>query len=268
MTTRHLEIPDRAVLTQGMIDVMREHIPGWEADESDPGVYWADEHANQLIQLAHKVNNAADATFILTAEKPAIYDHLTEVGVNVTGELQALSVEELRELYFNVWKGLSKDVPDYFIQLIKQIYPATESVSHNNRLSENEIDIYVAGVNSGNFPASDRDAIQTFMNLRQNKPIWITYLVKELTITPYVVNASVKYRRGTRSPQLTVDTNSEVVIRELRKAGEGVALSALSQGMWAEGVIDIDFTSPAADLPASPDTIYHGVVGVVGYVEV
>ena len=268
MTSRHLAVPNRTVMTQGIIDAMKRHLPTWEADESDPGVYWADETTDMIIDLVNKVNEAADATFILTATKPAIFDHLTSVGITITDAIREQDLDSLREQYFNVWRGLSKDVPDYFIQLIRQIKSDVGSVSSNNRLAENTIDIYVADTSGDNYNATDRTAIQAYLNLSSNRPIWITYQVLPLVVTPYTLDATVSYARGSRNPRLLVEANANKAVEELRVAGGGIYLSALSDLLWAEGVTNIVFTNPTADLVSAYNKIYRGTVGTLTYSEV
>ena len=267
MTTRYLTEPDRVVFANGIIAVMQNRLPGWDADDSDPGVYWADDTSTTVIDLVRKINVAADATFILTALKPAIYDLLTEVGITHTPAHEGMSEDELRVLYFEAWEGLNAYVPSHWLPLSRRILPGAESYSYTLSLGTNTVTLYLAGPGGTDYGASARQEVQDYLNHPDRKPLW-DFTVASITVTPYTIDANIKYRQGILDIEQTIRDSSDIFFRESRLAGEGVATSAMIDGLWADGVLDIDISTPSADLDAMDNVIYHGSLDTITYVEV
>ena len=267
MTSRYLTVPSQAVLSAGLVSVLQGRLPEWDADESDPGVYWADDTAAKMIELTIRANLAADATFILTAEKPAIYDLLREVGVVHIPAHEGLSLEALRRIYFNALLGLNLYVPDNWLDLCRVVEPGIGSLSFTLNLSDNEVLVYVVDEDGEDYAVENKTVIQEYLNHPSRKPLW-DFAVSDVTITPYTVDAQIHYEVGVLDIEELVVPRLEAFFLSSRIVGHEVSKSAITNGMWADGVRNIILTAPVADLVASDEVIYHGSIGVLTYVEV
>ena len=248
-----LHVPSAEEISRNTQSRMKVSLPQLRLDSSDPAVYWSDSTGEDINSLVEQANESLRSSFILYATGETLRERVREVGVMPDQETDA----ELLELYLEAFVALSKDTPEYAFQLARRSNRKIADVNLDLDVDGNTITMYVADASAMDLTAAEKNALRILMNRRGNKPIWLDYVIGSITRTPYSISAQVLHERGEFSPEDQVRVNLRETALRLRRLGETVTRSALSQGMWADRVVDITFTEPSGSLvPANNGVVY------------
>ena len=267
MTSRYVTIPSLSDMQSAMIRHMQSVLTLWRADESDPGVYWADLTVNEMRKWANEFNAGADNNFVPTAVGQALVDLVSEVGITATVDEATENPLAVRQQYYDAFVALAKDTPEYARFLARLVSSDVVDVGLVSQRTLNLIDMYLANADGDDPGSTVRAAVEARMNLPTNHPIWLNYRVLPSTKTDFTVTAEVTYRKGQPSPESVVLVNLNAALIALRKLDTEINHDTLKNGMWADDVVSITVTSPAATLAKSASVVYNGMVDTITFVE-
>ena len=258
-------VPEQDALALAIVNRLRQDLPTWTPDASDPAVYWSDDTAADRIELVGQFNASAEQNWVVTATGEGLRRKANDAGIFDFPEGETFP--ELRQRIYDQWDALAEGTEPHDVLRARRSNALVADASRVVDRANDRATIYVLGADGMNLEAAVRTAIQAALNVRNRPAFWLDYVVGVATITDYTVAATVTYRRRSESPETAVLANLEAVVTRLRKLDTAVYISALKEGMWAENVVDIDITSPANDLAHSPDTVYHGTAGTITFTE-
>ena len=265
-TSRYIDtVPEQAALSADVTAVLRRRLPAWTPDASDPAVYWSDDTAGRVRAWIGQFNGSADANWIMRATGAALRQLANNAGIRTfpDGETD----DELRERIFNQFHALAPGTPPHDILLARQADSDVFDAARSFDPANDEVTIYVIDSDGMDLAAAAKTAIQDALNVRTRPAFWLDYMVGDVTVTDYTVDATVIYRTDAESPEPAVRPNLEAVMRRLRRLDTTIYMSALADGMWADNVVDITVTSPNATLMRAPGTVYHGSIGALTFTE-
>ena len=266
VTSRYIEtIPGQAALSADVVAALRARLPTWTPDASDPAVYWSDDTAGRVRAWIAQFNDSADANWVMRATGTALRQLANNAGIRTfpDGETD----DELRERIFNQFHALAEGTPAHDILLAMQADSDVFNAARSFDASNDEVTIYVIDSDGMDLEASAKTAIEEALNVRTRPAFWLDYQVGDVTVTDYTVDATIIYRTDAESPEPAVRANLAAVMRRLRRLDTSIYMSALSDGMWADNVVDVSVTSPGATLMRAPGTVYHGVIGTLTVTE-
>ena len=270
MVTRMLEPPEQSALSAALISRMQTRLPDWSAYESDPGTYWADIMAAEMIDRIVDFNASALQSWLLSATGGALEDLVAQYGLERrTDETDSA----LRMRAVAQFASRAVGTPDAVRVDARAADARVASVSYRPDRASNEIDVWITRVPTNEAPndiappADLRTAVQTYLNADERKLIWIDYSVLAPTVTPYSVDGTITYAKGSPSPQASVEQSLNDWMRGVRTLDTRVSTSGLVAACWVSGVVDVDLTAPGADMVRAIDTAYVGAVGSLMYVE-
>ena len=270
MTTRLLDIPTQSDLAAALIQQMQGRLPDWAAYDSDPGAYWADLTAAEMIRQMTNFNASADASWLFTAAGAALEDLVSQFGLTrQTDETDAA----LRTRAVAQFASRAVGTPDAVRVDARAADERVASVTFRPDRAQNEIDVWItrhtteAAPDDIAPPADLRTVVQDYLNADVRKLIWVDYAVQAPTITKYDVDGRITYAHGTVSPQAAVEAALADWMRAHRALNTRVSVSGLAAACWVAGVVDVDLTAPANDLARAIDTAYLGSIGTLTYHE-
>ena len=272
MTTRRmLDVPNQTTLANQFIAAMQGRLPDWAAYESDPGVYWADIMAQELITRIRAFNTAADANWINTATGAALEDLVLQYGViRMPGETD----EALRLRAVSQFAAASVGTPEQVLRDARAASDMVADASYRPDRAANEIDVWITAVPAPGAPddiapsMTLRTTVANYLNDDTRRLIWIDqYNVQAPTVTAYTVTGTVTYARGKPNPVNAVNAALDAWLLENRTLNTRIATSAIAAAMFVDDVIDVDLTAPAADLPAAVNIVYNGARGTLTFTE-
>lgn len=271
MTTRRLlSIPEQATLSAALVAQMQTQLPEWTAQASDPGVYWADLMAAEMIRRATEFNASADASWLFTATAGALEDLVAQYG------LARLPDETDAELRIRAVAQFSSRAVGTEQSALTDAFAASPMVADASiqvDRAANEIDVWITAVPADDTPddiapsTALRTAVQAYLNESVRKLIWIDYAVLAPTVTTYQVAGAVVYARGADNPEVAATARLTAWMLERRTLDTLVSVSALTAAIFGPDIVDVDLTSPAADLPKSKSVAYVGSVGTLIFTE-
>ena len=268
MVTRMLEPPEQSVLAAALIARMQTVLEDWSAYESDPGTYWADIMAAEMIARIGDFNASARQSWLLSATGGALEDLVAQYGITRRADE---SDNALRVRAVAQFASRAVGTPDAVRVDARAADARVDSVSYRPDRASNEIDVWITRIPTEDMPndiappADLRTVVQTYLNADERKLIWIDYSVLAPTVTPYTVDGTITYARGTQSPRAAVEQSLNAWMRTQRALDTRVSVSGLVAACWVPGVVDVDLTSPAADMARAIDTAYVGAVGSLVY---
>ena len=263
-TQRYIQVPEMTALSNELRDALAVLLPDWTPRDSSPVTYWSDVTAVKLIEYLNQVNTAADANWIETATGDALVQLLRNVGLSPSpGETDP----DARQRYYDAWTALAKDTPEYARLLARQASALVADSALSFDVNTNTATLYLVDDAGNDVGASTRAAVQLYVNQPSRRPFWIDYATAEATVTAYSVDAAITYARHLPSPEAQVRRNLAATLVALRGLNTAIYQSALVEGAWASGVVNIAVSAPSAALPASPGIIYHGAIGTLTFTE-
>ena len=268
MTARRmLVVPAQSALVEQFTAAMRLRLPDWAGYDSDPLTYAADILAADRIALMQAANDAADASWLFTATGGALEDIVAQYGLaRIVGETDA----QLRVRAVGQFQSRSIGTPESVLADARAALPEVADVSFQADRANNRINIWLA-VTDDTSPvptAAQRTAVSDYINADSRRPIWLTYDVQPCVAAAYTVAGAITYRRGAPSPEADVRARLTAFIADYRgRLNRRLATSAIVAAMWAPGVVDIDLTSPSADVAKALAQVNVGVVGALTFTE-
>lgn len=259
-------VPEQDALSTSVVGRLRAKLPDWTPDDSDPGLYWSDDTAGSEIARIEQHNDSADQNWVVKATGQALRELANNVGI--FSFPAGISDEEIRELIYDQFRGLAPGTPPSDKRLARLADPNVADVGRSFSFGDNQVTIYVVDEEGEDLDAAARSAIQAALNVPNRDAFWLDYVVGSATKTDYTVDAAITYGRGDPNPETAVRANLAATLLRLRRLDTAIYQSELSKGMWVRDVVkNIAFTSPAAPLPKSPGTIYHGAIGTLSFQE-
>ena len=235
MTTKFIAETEIADISSGIVVDMQSVMPDWEADESDPGVYWADIVAERLNTQIREFNSTLQEVY--------------------TERLVALS----RQI---------KDTPEYVLSLINEILPNVTSVGLENKPANSQMLVYLLDSEGANPDFAIQQQVENYLSADSRHPFWIDYVVADTTITTFTVDATITYRYDRQSPEDEIVESLTAALTNLRALGSVVTPTILSGHMTIDdSIVKVEITSPSADLPRDYGVSYQGEIGTLKFVE-
>ena len=265
-TSRYIDtVPEQAALSAAVTAALRGRLPAWMPDASDPAVYWSDDTSGRVRAWIAQFNDSADANWIMRAAGTPLRQLANNAGIRTFPD--GITDDEVRALIFNQFHALAEGTPPHDILLAMQADEDVFNAARSFDAANDEVTIYVIDSGGMDLEAAAKTAIQEALNVRTRPAFWLDYVVGGVTVTDYTVDAAITYRTDAESPEPAVRPNLEAVMRRLRRLDTSIYMSALSDGMWADNVVDISITSPSVTLMRAPGTVYHGAIGALTYTE-
>lgn len=267
---KFLDVPTQANYQALLVQALRDRIPGWTPDVTDPGVYWADDTSARIIEWLNQFNASAEANDILLATGDALTRLVRQFGIieRLPGESDAA----LRLRFQRRWDSITAGTPAWdIVRAFESDSRVADAARSLVDWGANTVNIYVLDSSANNFPSDDRLNIQNALN-REDKPtFWLDYRVPEVTQRFYLVSGYIVFDNRLADPIETVRSNMDSTLASLRTLDTGIDDSALIDGSWATGVERMELTVTSATMvagqllpgtpvtmPGSPDTVYIG----------
>ena len=272
MTTRRLlDTPTQATLAEQFVAALQGRLPEWAAYDSDPGVYWADLTAAELITRIGQFNASADANWLFTATGGALEDLVRQYGVTrEAGETD----DALRTRTVAQFAAASVGTPEQVLRDARIASAGVADASYQPDRAANEIDVWITAVPDEGAPddiapdAALRTTVANYLNDDRRRLIWVDrYNVQAPTVTTYSVAGTVTYRRGGANPQDGAEAALDAWMLAHRTLDTRISVSALVAALFVQDVVDVDLSAPAADLPRGVSTAYVGSRGAIAFVE-
>ena len=262
VTVPYIAVPTQDGLSAILIAAMKVYLPDWRADESDPGTYWADLTAGDRLQFILQVNESADAVWVETSTGDALNRHLRNVSLEPFDGESNLSK---RRRYYAQWDALAKDTPEYAKALAVFADPLVVDVDVELTTpvgEEQRFNTWVAYEDIIDPTVIQKEAIAEYMNAPSRRPLWLRYIMQDITYIDYSIDGTITYRHGTRNPtEQCIDAiTARVILRQ--KLNTAISVSDLeSAGYIDEDILNVRLTSPVNDLSKVHGTIYRGTIG-------
>lgn len=229
-------VPDQAALSAAVVGALRERLPTWTADESDPGVYWSDDTAGRLIRLINDFNDSADANDVLRAQGLALRELVRQFGVLTPPE--GASDDDLRAIFQAQWDAVTEGTPAWDIrQALKSSTRVADASRSPVDWAANTVTMYVVDANGGNLTDEERAGVSSFLNDPARPTFWLDYLVPEATVENYLLSGRIVYDRSKADPLEQVVENLQAAMDGLRTLRTGIDDSILQQAAWVPDVV-------------------------------
>lgn len=275
-TVPFISVPDVNALSDEIIASMRRLLINWTPDDSDPGVYIADEIAQRIINYINDANKSLVQYDPETADR----DGLAVIGrrVNIVqGDNESNS--DFLQRYYDAWIALSPSTKE-FIRLLLRRASRDSRLSNALRMAAgNAFDVgivrdldnnlgrvYIINDEFEGIEAADRALIETYLNQLEVKPFWIDYSVDNPTINAYTVNALLVYRGDSENIITNATASLRAAISRFARLGNSISVDQIRDVLRVTNVFDVIVTSPANNLVAANDSIVY--VGEVGNITI
>lgn len=270
MVTRNLlELPTREELRADLVARHRSVLPDWAGRGTSPLFVADDAIAGWLLAQFMEFNVAADRALISTATGVWLDDLAAIFGV--TRE-PGQTDRQVRLAITAAFARVSAGTPE---AIRADAFAASEEVadvSMRTDLANNEIDVWLTVMATGSPPsivppADVISAVANYLNDDNRRLIVIDrHVVASATVETYTVAGTVTFARDAASPEATSLSNLDSWMMAHRTLNTRISTSALIAALWTPDVIDVDLTSPAADLAAVISTARVGSAGTISFV--
>ena len=264
-----LETPTRDALRGALVAAHRAVLPEWAGRETSP-LYVADDTiAGFLLAQYGAFNASADRALVATATGTWLDALAAVYGVTrQSGESDA----DVRNAIAAAFASVSAGTPEALIAAAKAASPLVADVSLRNDLANNEIDVWLTAVPPADAPtnitpsAAVIAAVKAYLDDPVRRLILIDeHIVAAATVATYTVAGTVTFARTAPDPQTESLAQLSAFMLGARTLNTRIATSRLAAALVTPDVIDVDLTSPAADLAAAIDTARVGAAGTITF---
>lgn len=281
MTQQHqyLSVSAPEDIVARIVASMQAALPDWLADESDPGVYWADAAAYELTTWADQVDGGLAGVFPATATGAALDQHLQTWGLPARGSSE--SVEDARERLRLRILSLRPDTPEFYLALVNEWDAANNDprlvsdASTEWVLASLELLVYVLTATGPlawtQLSQAAADSLQAYLATAEDQSEIVSALVVQPEIVDVSVTIRVVFEAGVlRREQLLTDVrtacqgylnsrarlNVDISYSEMVEVGR-----AVDDGVAAIRVLTgTDDLTDAAYLAANPSILHRATI--------
>ena len=180
---------------------------------------------------------------------------------------------DVRNAIAAAFASVSAGTPEALIAAAKAASPLVADVSLRNDLANNEIDVWLTAVPPADNPtnitpsAAVIAAVKSYLDDPVRRLILIDeHIVAAATVATYTVAGTVTFARTAPDPTGGIAGAIERLYAVgARTLNTRIATSRLAAALVTPDVIDVDLTSPAADLAAAIDTARVGAAGTITF---
>ena len=234
MTTDFIQPESSANIIAAIVEAMQKQLPTWMADESDPGVYWADAVADAISDFADKINIGLLQAFAPTATGLGLDALAADVGLTrEDGETD----EHLRARYRRQWFAVRPDTPEYYAELAHLwdeseghdpplVYDvAAQFIPHFARTF-----IFVFDSDLNPLTTQQYESLTAWLNSTALRPLYMTYEAEAPETSTYSIYVGVYMSDEVLNHTLAlaqVQSTTQEWLNSIRRLNTAVALSDL-----------------------------------------
>lgn len=281
MSQRHFVSTDPPqVVSDRIVSAMQVVLPDWLADESDPGVYWADATAYELTQWGDQADVSLAGAFPATATGEALDQHLATWGLPAQANDE--TTEQARARLRSAILSLRPDTPEFYLAQVEQWDadqgndpPLASDISTEWVIASLELLVYILTETGplmwAPLSQANADSLQTYLASVDGQSL----LVSALVVNPNIVDLTVRLEVVFGADVLT----REALLAEVRNACQGylnsrarldtdisysdmvAAGKAVSTGVSAVRVlVGTDDPEEEIYVPALPSALYRATI--------
>ena len=260
---------DAAAIAALRIAGLQADVPGWDGDPTDVVAKNIENGAAREQNLRLWIDSAARSHTKRFSEGTDTDNLLALIGVDrLTGESDTLYKRRATDIPFQqvpvtapAIRAATRSLAGWAEQ-IADVQPVLDA-------NDQDYDVYVLATEAGQdgsatFPGTPTttllNAVQTFWNAEQNRPIWCTVTVHAPTFSAFTIEAELFYdRRLVASAE--VIPNARTALYKFLDAnyflGQPISREQIRSALLVYGVWDVTLTSPSANLQTATADIIH-----------
>ena len=261
---------DAAAIAALRIAGLQGDVPGWDGDPTDAVAKNIENGAAREQNLRLWIDSAARSHTKRFSEGTDTDNLLALIGVDrIVGESDVLYKRRATDIPFQqvpvtapAIRAATRSLAGWAEQ-IADVQPVLDA-------NDQDYDVYVLATEAGQdgtatFPGTPTtallNAVQTFWNSEQNRPIWCTVTVHAPTFSAFTIEAELFYdRRLVVSAEVTPNARAALYqyLDDHYFLGEPISREQIRSALLVNGVWDVTLTSPSDNLlTATADIIHH-----------